>query len=147
MPIINLYIKVSKTKPFYSRWHSLVPEKRRSILDNEPQKEDPLGEILKAFENPNEIEKIQPQPEYSADTPLDLKLLKYIKNANKQGQKFESIRRDLLRGGHSASKVDRHIKIVEDERKRLIHQTWFRVMIVMFVLALVGAVAVLLLNV
>jgi len=112
----------------------------------EQRKEDALGEILKAFENPNDIEKIEPQPESSQDSPLDPKLLTYIKAASKRGQAFDSIRKDLLRGGHANSKIDKHIEFIELERRKLVHQTWFQVMIALFILALAGAVALLVLN-
>jgi hypothetical protein len=91
---------------------------------------DPVAEVIKAFENPSDIERLAPQPDLPAGQS-DPRLIKYIETAVGHGQKIEDIRKDLLKAGHNPDKVERHIGYASERQTKVWRQKWFQVLLIL----------------
>lgn len=96
--------------------------------------DDPVGDIVRAFENPNEIERISPVPDTASPNEYDMKLIRYIERALKHGCAMDEVRKELLKGGHNPDKLERHITHVLERQKSVPRKGWFQAMIVVFAL-------------
>ena len=77
------------------------------------------------------------------DTELDFRLVHYIEKRAGHGDTHEDIRKDLMRGGRSASTVDKYLKYVDEHKSRInLHSIYWQLAffaVGLFLFLLIGA--------